>query len=140
MIAADTNVLLRYLLRDDDAQAELARAIFQGGDRVLVTDVVLVESVWTLLGRRYRMTKPDIIRLIGSLLQEPNIRFEDEDVIFCALQAFRRTDADFADALIVYKTLKVGSGDREAPVVYTFDADALQLPHTARPGALPGSR
>lgn len=137
MIAADTNVLLRYLLRDDDAQAEQARAVFQGGDDVLLTDVVLVESVWTLLGRRYRMTRSDVIRLIASLLQESNIRFEDEGVVFSALQAFRQTDADFADALIVYKTLKVASGGREAPVVYTFDANALQLPHTAQPMALP---
>lgn len=139
MIAADTNVLLRYLLRDDDTQAERARAVFQDGDRVLLTDVVLVESVWTLLGRRYRMARSDVIVLIGSLLQEPNIRFEDEDVIFSALQAFRKTDADFADALIVYKTLKIASGEREVPVVYTFDADALQLPHTAQPRAFPKS-
>ncbi len=137
MIAADTSVLLRYLLRDDDVQAELARAVFQGGDDVLITDVVLVESVWTLLGRRYRLTRSDVIRLIASLLQEPNIRFEDEDLVFSALQAFRQTDADFADALIVYKTLKVASGGREAPIVYTLDARVLQLPHTARPRALP---
>ncbi|MDE0047596.1 MAG: hypothetical protein OXU19_17340 [bacterium] len=74
------------------------------------------------------MTRADVIRLIGSLLQEPDVRFEDEDAIFRALQAFRQTDADFVDALIVCKTLKVGSGDREAPVVCTFDAVALQLP------------
>ncbi len=85
------------------------------------------------------MTRSDVIRLIGSLLQEPDIRFEDEDVIFSALQAFRQTDADFADALIVYKTLKTAAGGREAPVVCTFDTDAVQLPHTARPGTMPES-
>ena len=86
------------------------------------------------------MARSDVIVLIGSLLQEPSIRFEDEDVIFNALQAFRKTDADFADALIVYKALKVASGDGEVPTVYTFDTDALQLPHTARPTDLPKSR
>ena len=136
MIAADTNVLLRYFLRDDDAQAERARAVFQRGDKVLMTDVVLVESVWTLLGRRYRMDRSDVIRLIASLVQEPNIRFEDDHAVFSALQAFRQTDAGFA----VYKTLKVESLSHEAPVIYTFDADALQLPDTAQPWALPRRR
>ena len=60
---------------------------------------------------------------------------EDEEVVFSALQAFRKTDADFADALIVYKTLKIASGESEAPVIFTFDTDALQLPHAARPGS-----
>ena len=43
MIAIDTNVLLRYLLRDDEAQAERARCIIECGERVLITDVVLAE-------------------------------------------------------------------------------------------------
>ena len=50
MIAVDTNVLLRYLLHDDEAQAVRADAVFDAGETVLVTDVVLVETMWTLSG------------------------------------------------------------------------------------------
>ena len=50
----DINVLLRYLLRDDEAQAEGSRRVFERDERILITDVVLAESVWTLIGRRYR--------------------------------------------------------------------------------------
>ena len=103
MIAVDTNVLLRYLLRDDDEQAKRAYLLIRGAATVLVTDVVLAETVWTLMGRRYRASKSDIISVIEGLLDEPRVRFENDAVVWRALQAYRDTDAGFADALIVYK-------------------------------------
>ena len=129
----DTNVLLRYLLRDDKAQAERSRRIFEREERILVTDVVLAESVWTLIGRRYRASKADVVAVLEKLLQEPNVRFEDDEVIWSALQAYRQTATDFADALIVHKALKTVAIDDELTAVYTFDTTALQLPSTAEP-------
>ena len=133
MIAIDTNVLLRYLLRDDEAQAERARRIFERAEHILITDVVLAEALWTLMGRRYDAAKSDLIAVVDKLLQEPKVRFEDDEIIWSALQAYRETDADFADALIVYKALKTATLGNGVDTVYTFDAAALQLPHTAEP-------
>ena len=133
MIAVDTNVLLRYLLRDDEAQAESSRRVIEGEERVLITDVVLAETLWTLIGRRYRAARADLIAVVDKLLQEPNIRFEDDEVIWSALQAYRETDADFADAMIVFKALKTAPSDDTLNVVYTFDAAALRLPNAAEP-------
>ena len=133
MIAVDTNVLLRYLLRDDDAQAERARHLFERAARILITDVVLAETLWTLMGRRYGAAKADLIVVVDNLLQEPKVRFEDDEVIWSALQAYRETDADFADALIVYKAQKTVPIGDELKAVYTFDTAALQLPNTAEP-------
>lgn len=133
MIAVDANVLLRYLLRDDEAQAERARRVFESGERVLITDVVLAETLWTLTGRRYRAAKADLVTVVDNLLQDPGVCFEDDEVIWSALQSYRGTDADFADALIVHKALKTTAIGNELNAVYTFDAAALQLPHTAEP-------
>ena len=133
MIAVDTNVLLRYLLRDDEAQAARARRVFTSEERVLITDLVLAETLWTLAGRRYRAAKADLIAVVDSLLQDPGVRFEDDEVIWSALQSFRETDADFADALIVHKALKTAAIDDGLTAIYTFDAAALQLPNTAQP-------
>ena len=133
MIAIDTNVLLCYLLRDDEGQAERARRVIEGGERVLITDVVLAETVWTLAGRRYRATRTDLTELINSLLQDANLCFEDEEVVWSALQAYRRTEADFADALIVCKAEKQSAEGDGLSAVYTFDDVALQLPGTAKP-------
>ena len=55
MIAIDTNVLLRYLLADDDTQYKKARSIIEGKMPVLITDAVLAETVWALTGKRYKI-------------------------------------------------------------------------------------
>jgi len=133
LIAIDTNVLLRYLLRDDEAQAERARRVIECGESVLITDVVLAETVWTLDGRRYRATRADLIDLVNKLLQDSNLRFEDDEVVWSALQAFRRTEADFAAALIVCKAQKTAADGDELSAFCTFDDFVLQLPGTAEP-------
>ena len=57
MIAVDTNVLLRYLLNDDQGQAAIAEKLINGKEIVLFTDVVLVETIWTLKGKKYQLNK-----------------------------------------------------------------------------------
>ena len=144
MIAVDTSVLLRYLLRDDEDQAARADAVFDAAETVLITDVVLVEAVWTLSGRKYRLAKAKLVAVLERLFSEPNIRFEDDQVVWRALRAYRGAasagevgsakGAGFADALIVYKALRVASEAGEAlNAVHTFDAAMRRFPHTALP-------
>jgi len=54
MIAIDTNVLLRYLLLDDEIQAKKAAVLIESRQSVYISHVVLVEAVWTLKGRKYK--------------------------------------------------------------------------------------
>ena len=144
MIAVDTSVLLRYLLHDDEAQAVRADAVFDAAETVLVPDVVLVETVWTLSGRKYRLEKAELVAVLERLFRELNIRFEDDRVVWRALQAYRDAGsagesgsakgAGFADALIVYKALQAASDAGEAlNAVYTFDEAMQRFPHTASP-------
>ena len=124
MIAVDTSVLLRYLLHDDEAQAARADAVFDAAETVLVTDVVLVETVWTLSGRKYRLAKAELVAVLERLFSEPNIRFEDDQVVWRALQAYRGAASageagpakggGFADALIVFKALRAASDAGDA--------------------------
>ena len=142
MIAVDTSVLLRYLLHDDESQAERADAVFDGAETVLITDVVLVEAVWTLSGRKYRLAKADLVAGLERLFSDANIRFEDDQVVWRALQAYRGAasageaglakGAGFADALVVYKALRAASDAGEAlNALYTFDAAMPRFLHAA---------
>ncbi len=140
MIAIDTNVLLRYLLDDDLSQAAKATKLITGQDIVLITDVVLVETVWTLKGKKYQLSKTDLIAVIQALFKEPNIRFENGQVVWIALNDFRKAQpvnrkiADFADALIINKAKYIARGQStELLCVYTFDIAAQQLPGTKAP-------
>jgi len=129
MIAVDTNVLLRYLLNDDAAQADIAASLIKGADTVLITDVVLAETLWTLSGRKYRLNKDQVAAVVHALFEEPNIRFEDGPAVWMALNDYLESDgADFADALIINKARAVAKA-QGGPFSgsYTFDKAAQKL-------------
>ena len=85
MIAVDTNVLLRRLLNDDAMQAEKARRLFETQESVLVTDVVLAETIWTLTGKRYGASKDELAAVVMGLLEEHNVVFESREAVWSAL-------------------------------------------------------
>ena len=144
MIAIDTNVLLRYLLWDNKIQAAKADRLINGSTPVLITDVVLAETLWTLKGKKYRLGKTAIINVLNSLFEEPNICFEDRQTVWRALNDYRQArpvrvsnkkkEADLPDALIANKakfyTIEKGE---TLNGVYTFDLAARRIPGTAAP-------
>ncbi len=129
MIAVDTNVLLRYLLNDDAVQAGIAASLIKGGDTVLITDVVLVETLWTLSGKKYRLNRDQMAAVVHALFEEPNIRFEDGPAVWMALNDYLESDgADFADALIINKARAVAKAQGGTfSGSYTFDKAAQKL-------------
>jgi predicted nucleic-acid-binding protein len=144
VIAADTNVLLRYLLKDDAEQAAKARRLILGPVPVLVTDVVLAETLWTLKGPKYKASKDDLLKVMDGLFREPNIRFEDAPTVWRAFHDYRlaesvkvggkRKSADLADALIVNKAKFVARGaGNTLDGVYTFDIAARVIEGTKEP-------
>lgn len=144
MIAIDTNVLLRYLLNDDRAQSKRASELILGDTSVLITDVVLVETVWTLKGKRYNLDKEAVVNVIYSLFAEPNIVFEEGQAVWRATCDFKnaksiksggkRKEADFPDALIVNKARHIANAAGSSfGGVYTFDTAEQQIPGTEKP-------
>ena len=144
MIAIDTNVLLRYLLRDNKIQTAKADRLINGATAVLITDVVLAETLWTLKGKKYSLGKTAMIDVLHSLFKEPNICFEDGQTVWQALNDYRQAkpvgtgnkkkEADFSDALIVNKAKFYAEGKGAVLIgVYTFDLAAQLIPGTASP-------
>jgi len=144
VIAIDTNVLLRYLLQDDEIQSKKATKLIAGGNKVLITDVVLTEAIWTLKGKKYKLSKEQLLLVVNQLFKEPNICFEDGQTIWRALNVYRQTqpvkvgskkkDADFPDALILEKSKTVAVNENEIHEgLYTFDLAAQQIDGTKKP-------
>ena len=132
MIAVDTNILVRFYLNDDEAQAGLATRLLTNED-VYVPKTVLLELEWVLRGVA-RVSRSAIAKSLAHLLSLPNVRVEDGANVRAALKAFTQ-GMDFADAL----HLKSSSGaDRFA----TFDARLIKhAPRTlARPVVALASR
>ena len=140
MIVIDTNVLLRYLLNDDKAQAAKATRLIQANARVFVSNVVLVETIWTLTGKKYRLAADAVSAVVQALLEEPSLVFEDPHVVWRALSDFRLANAEagagagFPDALI----LNVGKAAARSMAAtfdgfHTFDSAAQGLPGGRQP-------
>lgn len=131
MIAIDTNVLLRYLLLDDEIQAKKAADLIESRQSVYISHVVLVETVWTLKGKKYKLTPTQIDATITALFEEQNILIQDEQLVWRALADYRRhavegnSKLDFSDALIMH-TGKDAAGyyGENFGGFYTFDVAA----------------
>ncbi len=126
MLGIDTNVLVRFLVRDDEVQFEKARKLIKreiaAGRRVFVSQLVLLETEWVLRSR-YSLPKILIIEAISGLLDAADVRFEDEPAIEEALFIWKDATADFADCLIGAKNRRLG-----CRATATFDMKASKLP------------
>jgi len=126
MLGVDTNVLVRFLVRDDEAQFEKARKLIKhevvAGRRVFVSQLVLLETEWVLRSR-YSLPKNLIIETISRLLDATDVQFEDEPAIEEAIFNWRDATADFADCLIGAKNRRLG-----CRATATFDVKASKLP------------
>lgn len=125
MLGIDTNVLVRFLVRDDETQFEKARKLIKrevtAGRRVFVNQLVLMETEWVLRSR-YAIPKNHIIETISGLLDATDIQFEDESAIEEALFMWKDTTADFADCLIGTKNRRMG-----CRTMASFDVKASKL-------------
>jgi len=125
MLGIDTNVLVRYLVRDDQSQYERARRLIHRevntGEPVLVSLLVLLEMEWVLRSR-YELAKPDIVAVLSSLLQTVELAFEDEPSVEHAIYSWKNSLAEFADCLIDARNRRLG-----CRATATFDRKALKL-------------
>ena len=96
MRAVDTNVLVRFYLRDDAVQGQIAAGVLAAGD-IFVPKTMILELEWVL---RYVADQPEgkVIECLAHLIALPGITVEDRDEIEAAL-SHCRNGIDFADAL-----------------------------------------
>lgn len=126
MIALDTNVLVRLVTRDDEAQALRAKAVFDAcgskDGELFVADIVLVELCWTL-ERSYRLDRSDIANTVRALLDNATVKLESPAAVRDALANYETAGIGFPDCLVVAKALHAGCSHTR-----TFDRRMAALP------------
>jgi predicted nucleic-acid-binding protein len=125
MIGLDTNILLRYLVRDDREQATAATRIIEvectPEHPGFIDQIALCEFVWTL-GSVYRYRRAQISMLLSHLLRTDRIRVEEQQEVASAVADYI-SGHDFADALICRRNMRLGCSK-----TVTFDRRATRLP------------
>jgi predicted nucleic-acid-binding protein len=124
VIALDTNVLVRFLVEDDEAQSAAAAALIEETlsreEGLFVSDIVMCETVW-VLGRAYRVKKSGILAILRDLLRARQLVFATPDSLSRALAAYSSGRGDFADYLIREHARSAGCDQ-----IATFDQALLE--------------
>ena len=118
-ITADTNVLIRAVVRDDEQQARVADRILKGAEVIAVTLPCLCEFVW-VLRRLYKFDGKDIGAAIRALADTENVTLNLPAVE--AGLAVLAAGGDFADGLIAYE-----GNWFHADLFVSFDKKAVTL-------------
>jgi predicted nucleic-acid-binding protein len=96
VLAVDTNVLVRFLARDDADQVAQADDLFRR-DHIWIPKTVLLETEWVLRDS-YSFDRNRIRSDLRALLGRPTTHAEDEEAVSDALDWYA-AGMDFADAL-----------------------------------------
>ena len=122
MIGIDTNIVLRYLLKDDAALSPRTLEIIAGNDS-FVTRAALTEVVYTLESY-YRSSRAAIGRALDALLSLQRVTVEDLAVTELAVSWYKG-GMDFGDAMIA-------ASSHGSARVETFDRDFARLARKLR--------
>ena len=107
MWAADTNVLVRLITRDDPDQTKTAEKFLAQG--VWVSSLVLAETVW-VLANVYDLNPAGQAQAVETILEHGQIVVEDSSVAVAALNRFRNhPNVGFYDFMILETARKAGN-------------------------------
>lgn len=120
IIILDTNVILRYLLCDNEEMFRKANDFLErvrvGGRKAVVPDCVLTECVYVLM-KFYEVPRGETAEKLQDILRYKGMVSPDRDTLIDALELFKKSSVDIVDC-IVHQQAK----DRDMKV-FSFDAD-----------------
>jgi predicted nucleic-acid-binding protein len=126
MIGLDTNVLVRYVVRDDPKQTRAATRLIETQctteDPGWINLVVVCELTW-VLRQVYNQPREMIAQVLETVLTSNELQVEAADTVWVALRKYRRGAADMADYLI-----GATNGMHKAFPTFTFDRRAATDP------------
>ena len=105
MRALDTNILVRFLVKDDELQAKKVLHRFKRAEKsketLFIPLVVVLELIW-VLESVYNCSREEIINAIENLAMLPIIQFENPNIIQDLVLFGKKSKQDLSDILIGY--------------------------------------
>jgi len=110
VIGLDTNILVRFLARDDPVQSSKAKALL--GSLTIrepgwVGVATILELVWVMTSMK-RLDRRGITNILSQLLNQEEIVIEQASIVESALRLYRQGNVDFADCLIAVSARAAG--------------------------------
>lgn len=98
MVICDANIVLRYLLQDNEQLSKQATLIIENQDVFVMTEVV-AEIVY-VLHRVYQMPRKDIAQELVLLFSQGLLFHENTKFILQALDIYANKNFDFVDCVL----------------------------------------
>jgi predicted nucleic acid-binding protein len=117
----DTNILLRYLTRDDAEKAERALALLRrvenGDEKVFTSPLVIFETIFTLQ-KHYKVSRDLIRDLMRDIIGLRGLQLQNKRLYEQALELYATHNVSFADAFnVAYISWQ------HATEIYSWDED-----------------
>ena len=126
MKGLDTNVLVRYLVQDDPKQAAHAARFIEAccteEHPCYIGQIVLCELAW-VLESNYEQSRQDIAAVIEKLLQVGQLEVSNPNVVWRALDDYKKSNVDIPDHLLARYNESAGCDS-----TVTFDKKASRQP------------
>lgn len=100
----DANIILRFLRNDDPQQSQTSAELFQRAQKNelhLIVSAVTVLEVFYVLAKTYSMPRPDVARILDTLLASGLVLCEDGGITQDALHRITDNKTSFGDAYLV---------------------------------------
>ncbi len=125
MKAIDTNILIRFLIGDDELQAKKVYAIFKKAEserkELFVPLLVILEMLW-VLESVYEISRIEILESISDLLLMPIFKFDQQSALQQLVHSAQGNKYDLSDLLIAHSANTNG-----CEAVITFDKKASKF-------------
>lgn len=120
----DTNVVVRYLVKDDIELYKQAKSFFDrvktGEERAMILESVVAECVYVLT-KIYKVPKEKTADSLKNLLRYRGIVNEDRADLIKALTTFAERPLDIVDCILYAKAKSTDTS------LFTFDEDLNKL-------------
>ncbi len=129
----DTNVILRYLTRDDPVKAQACFELLQRvktGEEVLTTcEAVIAEVVYVLSStKQYKLARDDVRARLVPILSLKGLHLPFQRVYLQALDLYvEYPRLDFEDALLIAHMAR-----RKVREIISYDEDFDRVPNVVR--------
>lgn len=101
MIFIDSNIFIRFFVKDDSEKSQktedLFKDIIKGKIKYITNTMVIAEIIWTL-EKFYKMDKASVCDNVEYILNTPNIKVIEKNILFKALKVYRNYAIDFIDS------------------------------------------
>ncbi len=120
MVLIDTNVIIRFIIKEPKEQFEVAKELFEEVAKeklkVGIDECVVLESYY-VLHKVYGIEKDEVLDILQKILLLKNVVHERKFLLLEALQIMKKRRIDFVDALLCAKSKLFGIS------VVSFDKD-----------------